>query len=183
MNAAAIEIRRLLAADAPLFRDIRLEGLEGDPDAFGSTFERESTEPLSFFVQRLEDSAVFGAFEGDALIGVAGFAVQGGPKHAHKGLLWGMYVRPAARGSGVGRELAARVISHARDRVELIQLVVISENLAARRLYRGLGFEEYGLERHAAKYRDRYHDDVLMAKMLTDSGSDHAASAVGEADR
>jgi ribosomal protein S18 acetylase RimI-like enzyme len=177
MNAGAIEIRRLAAADAPLFRDIRLEGLQRDPDAFGSTFERESTEPLSFFVQRLEDSAVFGAFEGDALIGVAGFAVQAGAKHAHKGLLWGMYVRPDFRGSGIGRRLVERGVDHARGRVELIQLVVISENLAARRLYRGLGFEEYGLERHAAKYRDRYHDDVLMAKMLIDFGSDPAAEA------
>jgi ribosomal protein S18 acetylase RimI-like enzyme len=177
MNDGAMEIRRLAAADAPLFRDIRLEGLQRDPDAFGSTFERESTEPLSFFVQRLEDSAVFGAFEGDALSGVAGFAVQAGPKHAHKGLLWGMYVRPDFRRSGIGRRLVERVVDHARGRVELIQLVVLSDNLVARRLYRGLGFEEYGLERHAAKYRDRYHDDVLMAKMLIDFGSDPAAEA------
>ena len=58
------------------------------------------------------------------------------------------------------------MLDHARQHVELIQLTVISENLAARRLYERFGFEEYGLEKRAAKYRGRYHDDVLMARML-----------------
>ncbi len=85
---------------------------------------------------------------------------------AHKGTLWGMYVRPAARQAGVGRRLVEAVIDHARTRVELIDLRVVSENRAARRLYARLGFEEYGVEKRAAKYQGRYHDDVLMAKML-----------------
>ena len=50
--------------------------------------------------------------------------------------------------------------------VELLQLVVISDNLAARRLYEGLGFVEYGVEWHATKYRGRYHDDMLMVLPL-----------------
>ena len=85
---------------------------------------------------------------------------------AHKGTLWGMYVRPQARGGGVGARLVEAVIDHARAHVELIELTVVSENAAARRLYRRCGFEEYGLEKRAAKYRGRYHDDVLMARML-----------------
>jgi ribosomal protein S18 acetylase RimI-like enzyme len=94
------------------------------------------------------------------------FFLQVGLKHAHKGTLWGMYVRPAARGAGVGRRLVEAVMDYARPRVELIQLSVIAENRAARRLYARLGFAEYGVEKHAAKYQGRYHDDVLMAKML-----------------
>jgi RimJ/RimL family protein N-acetyltransferase len=45
-------------------------------------------------------------------------------------------------------------------------LFVVSDNAAARRLYTSLGFVEYGLERHANKYRGQYHDDVLMALPL-----------------
>jgi ribosomal protein S18 acetylase RimI-like enzyme len=163
---AKVEVRRLTPADAALFRDIRLEGLRLEPDAFGSTFETESIQPLSFFADRLASAAVFGAFGGAELLGIAGFALQSGPKHAHKGLLWGMYVRPAARGNGVGRRLAEAVLAHASGHVEILQLRVISDNLAAHRLYRALGFEEYGLENRAAKYQGRYHDDVLMARML-----------------
>ena len=167
MNGPATTIRSLSPEEAVLFREIRLEGLRCDPDAFSSTFEDESTKPLAFFAGRLAASSVFGAFRGMELLGVAGFYVQPGPKHGHKGTLWGMYVRPQGRGVGLGGRLVEAVIEHARTRVELLQLTVISENLAARRLYERFGFASYGLEKRAAKYRGRYHDDVLMAKMLT----------------
>jgi ribosomal protein S18 acetylase RimI-like enzyme len=180
MTSAGIELRRLASADASLFREIRLEGLARDPDAFSSTFELETAQPLSFFEQRLGNSAVFGAFRGPELLAVAGFRIQLGPKHAHKGLLWGMYVRPAARQIGIARRLVEAIIEKARERVELIQLSVISENEPARRLYASLGFQEYGVERHGAKYRGKYHDDVLMAKMLLpEPGQDPAAQCGG----
>lgn len=166
MTMPPVTVRRLLPDEAAAFRDIRLEGLRRDPDAFSSTLDSEGAEPPAFFADRLTNAAVFAAFRGGELLGVAGFLVQRGPKHAHKGLLWGMYVRPAARGMGVGRRLVEAVIAHARTCVELIQLSVISDNLAARRLYARLGFTEYGVEKRAAKYRGRYHDDVLMVKML-----------------
>lgn len=183
MSAAAIELRRLSPAEAPLFREIRLEGLDQDPDAFSGTFESESTQPLSFFAQRLAGSAVFGAFRGPDLLGIAGFVVQQGPKHGHKGTLFGMYVRSAARGAGIGRRLVQAVIDYALTRVELIELRVVSDNRAARRLYARLGFEEYGVEKRAAKYQGRYHDDVLMAKMLVLDCRPSPAPPSGDRDR
>jgi len=161
-----IELRRLTPQDAALYRDIRLEALADSPDAFASTLETERDRALEAFAARLADTHVVGAFAGPRLAGVAGFSVQAGPKHAHKGMLWGMYVRPAHRGAGIGRVLVEAIIAHARQRVELLQLFVVSNNAAARRLYAGLGFVEYGLERHATKYHGQYHDDVLMALPL-----------------
>ena len=52
------------------------------------------------------------------------------------------------------------------EHVELIQLTVVSENEAARRLYADLGFVEYGIERNALKQGGRYYDEILMAKDL-----------------
>src|SRR3954463_15059258 len=100
MSADHIDIRRLVkehATDATLYRDIRLEALQASPEAFGSTFEFENAQPLSWFSDRLGGSTVLGAFRDAELVGMAGFAVQQGPKRTHKGMLWGMYVRPAAR--------------------------------------------------------------------------------------
>jgi len=94
---------------------------------------------------------------------------------SHKGLLVGMYVRPRARGAGVGRRLVEAIIDLARRHVELIQLSVVEENEAARRLYAGLGFLDYGIELHALKQGGRYYDEILMAKdqfpMFTSAGS------------
>ncbi len=100
-----------------------------------------------------------------------------GAKDVHKGYLWGMYVRPDARNTGVGRKLAEAVIDYAREHVEILQLDVVSENKAARRLYASLGFVEYGIERKALKQHGRYYDEVLMAKDLTADATDLKADA------
>ena len=163
MDAADIHIRQLTPGDAALYRSIRLEGLKESPEAFGSTFDAEFTKPLAWFFDRLSSSVVFGAIHDARILGVSGFAVRQEEKEAHKGLLWGMYVRPDARGAGIARRL-----------VELIQLSVVVGNDQARRLYARLGFVEYGIERNSLKYCGRYYDEILMAKELG-SDTDHDA--------
>jgi ribosomal protein S18 acetylase RimI-like enzyme len=163
VNAADIDVRRLAADDAPLFRDIRLEALRLAPDAFASTFEAESAKPSSWFVERLGGSHVLGAFCAERLVGVASLVILQSAKMAHKGHLVGMYVRPEARRSGVGRRLVEAIVETARGHVEVIQLTVVAGNETARRLYAGLGFEEYGREKKALKSGDRYFDEILMA--------------------
>jgi len=170
MSTDDIEIRRLAQeapADAVLYRDIRLEALQANPEAFGSTFELENARPLSWFSDRLGDSTVLGAFRNAKLVAIAGFAVQQGQKMAHKGILWGMYVRPAARKASVGRRLVEAICNLARQQVELIQLTVVRDNEQARSLYTRLGFLEYGVEKNALKQDGRYYDQVLMAKDLS----------------
>jgi ribosomal protein S18 acetylase RimI-like enzyme len=155
-----------MPSDAASYRDIRLEGLRCNPEAFGSTFETENARPLTFFSERLGGSESFGAFYGEELVGIAGLLIRPGQKEAHKSLLVGMYVRPSARKAGIGRKLVETIIECARGRVELIQLAVVSDNEQARRLYERLGFVEYGLEKKALKQYGRYYDEVLMAKDL-----------------
>jgi RimJ/RimL family protein N-acetyltransferase len=167
VNDTDLQIRLLAPADAAAYRAIRLSGLKDTPEAFGSTFEAEAAKPLAWFFDRLTTSHIFGALRGHEILGVAGFAVRDGEKEAHKGLLWGMYVRPEARGTGVARRLVEAVVDFARPRVELIQLSVVVGNEPARRLYARLGFIEYGIEKNSLKSGGRYYDEILMAKQLT----------------
>jgi len=160
-----VAIRPFRPDEAALYREIRLEGLRMHPEAFGSAFEQEQARPLDFFRERLETNVIFAGFLGEEPLGTAGFMVQAGVKRAHKGMLWGMYVRPAARGTGLARLLVETVLAHARERVELIELSVVAENRVAYRLYASLGFEPYGLERRALKIDGRYWDEALMVKM------------------
>lgn len=162
----SLQIRRLLNSDVAAYRDIRLDGLRRSPEAFASTFEAESVQPVTFFSDRLGHSEAFGAFQGADLVGVAGLVIAKGTKEAHKGLLVGMYVRPDSRRAGVGRRLVEAIIEVARSRVELIKLAVVSDNHQARSLYASLGFLEYGLEKKSLKQDGRYYDEVLMAKEL-----------------
>ena len=43
---------------------------------------------------------------------------------------------------------------------------IVVANVAARRLYRAAGFEEYGLERRSLKVGSEYYDEVLMVLPL-----------------
>jgi RimJ/RimL family protein N-acetyltransferase len=173
-------MRQLTPGDAALYRSIRLEGLKESPEAFGSTFEVEFTKPLAWFFDRLSGSVVFGAIRDAKILGVAGFAGRQEEKEAHKGLLWGMYVRPDARGAGVAGRLVEAVIAYARARVELIQLSVVVGNEQARRLYARLGFVEYGIEKNSLKYGGRYYDEILMAKDLGSNSDEDAMLAASD---
>jgi ribosomal protein S18 acetylase RimI-like enzyme len=140
-----------------------LEALKAYPELLRSTFELEDKLDVAWFAGRLEDAHVVGAFRDGKLVGTAGFSVQQGQPNAHKGRLFGMYVRPSSRNLGVGRLLLSAVLDVARENVELIQLSVVKENEPARRLYESVGFLEFGVETKASKYGDNYYDEALMA--------------------
>ncbi|MBR1219298.1 GNAT family N-acetyltransferase [Bradyrhizobium sp. U87765 SZCCT0131] len=159
-------IRRLVAADAQDYRTIRLAALARDPDAFGSVYDIEVARPLSAFAERLASSTVFGAFLGERIVGMAGFKTESGPKDCHKAFVWGLYVRPSARGQGVAAALMAALIAEARLSVEQLTLAVVEGNAAAIALYRRFGFAAYGVEPRALKTETGYRNEVLMARVL-----------------
>jgi RimJ/RimL family protein N-acetyltransferase len=163
----SFKVRRLDTYDVASYRELRLEGLKAHPEAFGSTWEYEADKPASWWAERLETNTVFGGWvDGSPLVGVAGFRVQEAVKLRHKGVLWGMYVRSQARGTGLAVALVQRIVEHAQPLVEEICLRVVASNAAACRLYSMAGFREYGLERRALKVGSEYYDDVLMALAL-----------------
>jgi RimJ/RimL family protein N-acetyltransferase len=159
-------VRPLRADEPALYREIRLEALRLHPEAFGASYDDEAARPLEFFEQRLTANVIFGGFLGEDVLGTAGFMPEAGKKRAHKAHFWGMYVRQAARGTGLARQLVEAVLDHARERAELIQLSVVSGNEGARRLYASFGFEPYGIEWHSLKLDGRYLDEVHMVKLL-----------------
>jgi RimJ/RimL family protein N-acetyltransferase len=160
-----LEVHRLSASDASGYRDLRLDGLRANPEAFGASWEEEAAQSLSWFADRLDRNVIFGGRPETTsqLKGVVGFYVPDSAKQRHKGVLWGMFVQPEARGTGLGSLLVARVLEHAMQAVEEIRLTVVATNASAVRLYERAGFERYGLERRALKIGDTYHDEVLMA--------------------
>jgi ribosomal protein S18 acetylase RimI-like enzyme len=161
-----VQVRLLSAADAAAFQAARLEALALDPCAFAASLDEETGRSLDEVGARLDHGAAFGAFLAGVLVGTAGFAMPPLQKKCHKGLLWGVYVRAAARGCGLGRLLVEQVIDHARPRVEQLHATVVVSAQAARALYRHLGFQIYGLEPRGLKVRDQYFDQELMVLPL-----------------
>jgi RimJ/RimL family protein N-acetyltransferase len=161
------EVRRLREADAEAYRAIRLEALERYPEAFQSTYESAAELPLEAYVQRLERYALFGGFIDDQLAGFVGLHRFTNPKIKHKAILWGMYVREAARGTGVAEAMVEAVLDHARGQVEQILISVITNNERARHFYEKMGFHAYGLEKRAFKIGEDYYDEEFRVRVLT----------------
>ena len=161
-----MDVRRLTQDDAEVFREIRLEALDRHPETFQSTYESAAELPLDAFKQRLRQYALFGGFVDGALCGFVGFYPLKNPKISHKGLMWGMYVKEAARGTVLAEAMVEAVVDHAKGKVEQILLSVIEDNERARRFYEKMGFEPYGLEPRALKIGERYLGEEFRVRFL-----------------
>jgi ribosomal protein S18 acetylase RimI-like enzyme len=167
-----IDLRFLAASDADAYWNIRLEALEGDQEAFGSSAEEHRALTREEIAGRISfessNKFVVGAFVGERLVGTAGFFRSKGLKERHKGHIWGVYVASEARGKGAGRGMLRMLLERATaiKGVEQIMLAVATTQLTAVSLYRSLGFESYGCEPRALKIGERYVDEEHMVLFI-----------------
>lgn len=133
---------------------LRREALEDSPRAFASS-------PATDFASSVEQvrdllagpSIIIGGFEDERLAGIVGLLRGRHEKSRHKIHLWGMYVAPQYRRSGLGRSLLEVALDHAREMPDAasVQLGVTSAAVSARRLYERLGFTVWGTEPDALR--------------------------------
>ena len=159
-------VRRLGAADAAIYRDIRLEALSSEPTAFASDPSLELGKPLEEWATQLERNFSFGVFGDDGLKGIATYLTETRLKTRHRGNVVAVYVRPEARGKGASRALFEALIEDAGGRVQQLHLTVTAGNEVAKRFYQRLGFEIYGTEPRGLYVEGRYYDEHLMVLRL-----------------
>jgi len=167
-----METRVLGAEDAERVRVLRLDALRDSPTAFSSSEEEERDIPVAQVAERLAptpDGAVFGAFEDGALVGMAGLHRERHRKLAHKGVLWGVYVKPAFRRRGLARRLLEEALRYAASMPGLrqVNLGANAASPAALALYEALGFERFGFERGFMAIDGVLYDEVHMTRLVT----------------
>jgi ribosomal protein S18 acetylase RimI-like enzyme len=143
-----IKIARITPSYVAVFKAVRLGALRDAPQAFGSTYARESQFDDSDWLARLDrmnsDRGVgFLAFDDETACGiVAAFLDENDPTRAH---LVSMWTAPAHRQQGVGRLLVNQVFDWAQSRnARVVVLMVTSNNLPAIRFYERMGFMKTG---------------------------------------
>lgn len=165
-----MEIRILDPIDAAIYREIRLEALKANPEAFSSSYTEEKDYPLENFENRLNFGHffTFGAFVENKLTGVVTLILETRSKTKHRANIVAMYVSPELRRSGIGRRLMTEAIKKANEinEIEQIYLTVTSSNEPAKNLYQSLGFKTYGIDKNGLKIEDTYFDDELMVLFL-----------------
>ena len=164
-----IDILRLTPTHAAQYRALMLQTYADAPGAYIATVAEREHLPMEFWEARVSAEAdaaemVFGALDGDRLVGAAGLRLQRRPRTRHKGWLFGMTVVPECRGQGVGRGLVEAVLGQARSTpgLRVVQLSVAEPNTAAIGLYESCGFVAFGTEPFAFKAGEEFVADVHM---------------------
>lgn len=165
-------VRRLETDDAPAVAALRLEALELHPLAFGASIPENSAELIDSYRSSLAtgaESALFGAFVGDALVGMVAVRRRSG-KESHKATITGMYVRSENRRSGTGQSLLRAAIEHVRSWRGVHQLHLSVTEVAgnAKRLYERNGFRDWGREPRARCWQGQYVEESHMVLDLED---------------
>ncbi len=108
-----VMVRETVTGDWRALRDIRLEALRDAPAAFGSTYEREVLRPEAHWRDRIARGGTFLAFVPEVSAAAPAGLIGGYQEDPVTVELVSMYVRPRARGRGVGEALVATVINWA----------------------------------------------------------------------
>ncbi|MDR9176670.1 hypothetical protein FEP12_04967 [Burkholderia multivorans] len=122
-----ITIRLLDAADAAPFQSLRLAAIRTSPTSFLPTEDEVAAVPVETFAAQITPThtqAVFGAFDGETLIGSTGVRRDAHAKVAHKATIWGVYVDAAYRGRGIAQSLLEHAIGHAEHAWQCAQLML-----------------------------------------------------------
>jgi len=160
-----VMVRETVTGDWRALRDIRLEALRDAPAAFGSTYEREVFRPEAHWRDRIARGGMFLAFVPEVSAAAPAGLIGGYQEDPVTMELVSMYVRPRARGRGVGEALVATVINWAAERnAASVHLWVTEANAHARVLYERCGFTLTGERRPLPS--DPSLGEVAMSRTL-----------------
>jgi len=170
MRSTLYLIRRLAPEDAAAFRELRLFALRESPSAFGSSYEEECDMSVDTVATSLAPGSgrnMFGAFYEDQLVGVVGVARATRLKERHKASIRSMYVAPAHRIHGTGRQLLREAVAFAESQpgIRQITLSVTGGNAAAIALYQSFGFKPFGVEPGSLLVDGELFDEIQMVRL------------------
>ncbi len=171
--------------DLDLVRATRRRSLADAPDAFWTTEAEEVAEPRETWHSRLAatDGITVVAIDDDADPADPGRGLGlafGRPHHDRPGQagLYGMWVAPEARRTGLGGALIRVVISWARDAGHRQLLLEVADtNTAAIAAYRSLGFTPTG--RRGAMPAPRDHIAEHELALVLSAWADHPVPPLG----
>jgi len=169
------DIQILEASEVKLsdYRALRLEALQKEPQAFGSSYEDQKNAPdadwqtwLNNYIEGERNWMVFAAIN-NKLVGMLGAFQTDQDVEAQIAQLIAVYVTKDARGKGVSKLLMKRLLDKIiRDTpVKKLKLAVNIDQTAAVELYKSFGFEVVGKENMTLGDR-KTHEEYLMKKKL-----------------
>jgi len=151
-----------------------LTGGDSPFDEFGPRAERTTERPAG-----LDDSGGLAVLDEDGILAgdISWHYLRWGPNEASRCPMIGIWLRPDARGRGVGRaaQRALAELFFAHTAVNRVEAHTDVDNIAEQRALEGAGFTREGLIRGAQWRHGTYRDGYLYAVVRSDITTDGAA--------
>jgi len=162
-----VNIRRAQRTDVPAMREIFNEVLRNSNSIYR---EEEVTleERYAWFDEKLEHGfPIFGAYEGDHLIGYAGYGTWRAAQGYRKSVELTIYVDQKRRGKGIGSKLMQTIIEHAKaDGYHVMIGAIDAANQQSIEFHKRFGFVEVARMPEVALKNDQWLTLVFMQKLL-----------------
>lgn len=153
-------IKQINANDWLNYKNIRLETLQKEPQAFSSTYKETLKYSDSKWKQVLSDknTRFLIAFHKNIAIGIGRISFNETEEPIEVAVLGSLYVNIKYRKYGIGKELVKQLIKLAekQEGIESVKLYVKNKQLAAINLYSSLGFVKTEIEQ----------DEIVMRKSI-----------------
>lgn len=170
-----ITVRPLGQEDWKQYREIRLTALRESPEAFAATLDQEEAFDEEFWRLRMTRSDRLVAERGSDALGIVSVGASS-DENPHTSELFGLWVSPEARGSGVATELVRAGARLARDQGQRqLAYWVGSDNGRAVAFASGFGFRPTAERRPMRVRSDDDEDEVAMVLAL---GGDRGSAPV-----
>ncbi len=161
-----INVRVLGEDDWEEYRNVRLAALKESPEAFVSSYEDEADYDEALWRERMIRSKRLLATTGDTLVGVASVG-QAGEDKASTAELFGLWVTPSARGTGVATALVQAGADVARgDGRTHLSYWVGTDNGRAVAFASGFGFRPGDSRRPMRSRHSTDEEEIMMVIAL-----------------
>jgi ribosomal protein S18 acetylase RimI-like enzyme len=165
-----MEIIKLKESDWKKFKELRLEAIQNDGHAFGSSYQELIKLTEKEWKEKIlkPGSCIFIAKDKDDFIGMAAAYQEEGEKCRHVAYIWGVYVKDIHRQKGIGRQLMEAILSALKSNREVVKanLNVTTTQIGAVKLYESLGFTITGTSHREIKINGEYFDEHSMEKIF-----------------
>jgi RimJ/RimL family protein N-acetyltransferase len=167
-----LTIAVLDAADWQRYRDVRLSALQESPNSFTASFEEEAALDEEYWRDRMVRSLRFLAERNGMAVGIASLGRDADDPGI--GEVFGLYVTPEARNSGVSWSLVQAATDRAvHEGMRQLQYWVGSENARAIAFAANFGFRPAGERRTTRVSNEEFGDQevAMVLSLLADPGS------------
>jgi ribosomal protein S18 acetylase RimI-like enzyme len=164
--ASGSTIRRLSVGDAQTYRAMVTEALIVHADSFPEDYHAQVLRPLAEVGEELESNGTFGAWIGTHLVGILSFAPQDKLKCQHRGKVKLLYVKQEHRRQGIARSLLERVLLHASNHADQVEVEVTTTSEHVVHLFEAFGFEMCGISFRGLRVDGREFDVWTMMRVL-----------------